>query len=140
MKPIFRADDGTLFDTAEECLAHEQYLDRRSWEQCQLLNRGCQFFTSKGSRFILDTHFKESEIYGIHIPEGAYSPDEWDEVQQAFDDHFDNLKYALASSDFGINGCVILVYDWTDNCVGWTEIDYDKKEFLCFVKKVMGWG
>lgn len=137
IKTSYVADDGTPFDTEAECVAYEASKNRQIGEEVKLLNRVCKFFTSTGRQFEIDSTFNEHEIYGVNI---HCSTDEVDDVMVAFSNHFDDLYFALKQSDFETNSEVVLAYDWTGNCSGWAEIEYDKKEWLSFVQKVLGWG
>lgn len=137
IKTSYVADDGTIFETEADCIQYEASKDRQIGEEVKLLNRVCKFFTSTGKQFEIDGTFNEHEIYGINI---SCSPDEVDDVLTAFGNHFDDLYFALQQSDFETNSEVVLTYDWTGNCSGWTEIEYDKQEYLKFMEKVLGWA
>lgn len=139
MKVKYIADDGTIFDTPEACQEHENKVNKAETEDVKLLNGICRFFDSSGREIHLTTMFEEGQIYGLRIDAVRLTHDQIPDVMQAFGRHFDDLYYALEASSFQDDGEVTLVYDWTGNSNGWREIDYEKKEFLLFVKKVLNW-
>lgn len=134
IKMSYVADDGTVFKTEQECVEYETRKLKKDVETVTLLNRVCKFYRSEGDRFQIDTTFKETDIYGINL---KCSVDEIEEVMSAFDSHFDDLYFALESSDFQCDGEVILVYDWTGSGRGWMEIDLEHQEWFSMVAKVM---
>lgn len=134
IKTTYVADDGTIFETEAECVEYEAKKNKRIADEVALLNRVCKFFDSSGKQFLIDHKFKEEDVYGINLKCPA---DEVDDVLTVFGNHFDSFYYALEGSDFQTNYEVILVYDWTGSNCGWTEIDYEKQEWITMVKKVM---
>lgn len=134
IKTSYVAEDGTIFDTEEECVKYESRKNKQISDEVALLNRVCKFFDSTGKQFLIDSRFKETDVYGINIKCPA---DEVGDVMTALGNHFDDLYYALQASDFQINSEVILVYDWTGSGDGWLEIDYEKQEWFSMVNKVM---
>lgn len=136
VKTSYVADDGTIFETEADCVKYEASKNRQIGEEVKLLNRVCRFFDSSGVGFHIDGTFDESRIYGVRI---NCSADEVDDVLAAFGKHFENLYFALAGSDFETNFEVILAYDWVHDG-GWMEVDYDDKEWIAFMQKVLGWA
>lgn len=134
IKTTYVADDGTIFETEAECVEYEVKKNKRIADEVAFLNRVCKFFDSSGKQFLIDHKFNEADVYGINLKCPA---DEVDDVQAVFGNHFDSLYYALEGSDFQTNCEVILVYDWTGSCCGWTEIDYEKQEWITMVNKVI---
>lgn len=134
IKMSYVADDGTVFDTESACVEYETRTLKKDVDTVTLLNRVCKFYRSEGDRFQIDTTFKETGIYGINL---KCSVDEIEEVMSAFGSHFDDLYFALGSSDFQCNGEAILVYDWTGSGRGWMEIDLEHQEWFGMVAKVM---
>lgn len=137
VKTSYVADDGTEFDTEEECMKYESKKNKQISDEVAILNRVCKFFDSSGKQFLIDSKFKETDVYGINIKCPA---DEVDDVMTIFGKHFDDLYFALASSGFQTNSEVILVYDWTGSGYSWIEIDYEKQEWFKFVSAVLGQG
>ena len=134
IKTSYVADDGTIFSTESECVEYESRKSKQIADEVALLNRVCKFFDSSGSQFLIDGKFRETDVYGINI---NCPVDEVDDVMTVLGNHFDDLYYALESSDFQTNSEVILVYDWTGSGHGWIEIDYEKQEWFSMVNKVM---
>ena len=134
IKTSYVADDGTIFNTEKECMEYESRKNKQISDEVAILNRVCKFFDSTGKQFLIDSRFKETDVYGINIKCLA---DEVDDVMTALGNHFDDLYYALLASDFQTNSEAILVYDWTGSGDGWIEIDYEKQEWFSMVNKVM---
>lgn len=134
IKMSYVADDGTVFNTESACVEYETRKLKKDVDTVTLLNRVCKFYRSEGDRFQIDTTFKETDIYGINL---KCSVDEIEEVMSAFGSHFDDLYFALESSDFQCDGEAILVYDWTGSGRGWMEIDLEHQEWFSMVAKVM---
>lgn len=135
IKTSYVADDGTEFNTESECRNHEAKISKVIADELATVNRLCKFFNSGGRQISLDYRFKESDVYGIRI---KCSVDEVDDVITIFRNHFDDLYFALKGSDFQTNCEVILVYDWTGDGRGWSEIDYEKQEWFAFISAVLG--
>lgn len=135
IKTSYVAEDGTEFNTESECRDYEARTGKIIADELATVNRLCKFFDSCGKQITLDYRFNESHVYGVRINCPA---DEVDDVMTIFGNHFDDLYFALESSDFQTNCRVILVYDWTSGGGGWSEIDYEEQEWLKFVSAVMG--
>ena len=134
IKTSYVADDGTEFDTENKCRDYEAKTSKVIADELAVMHRVCKFFNSEGKQIQLDYQFNESDVYGVRI---NCSADEVDNVMTIFGKHFDDLYFALASSNFQTNSEVILVYDWTGSGDGWLEIDYEKQEWFSLVNKVM---
>lgn len=137
IKTSYIADDGTEFPTEAECVKYEAGKNKQTIQDIELLNRVCRFFNSSGVAFHIDSTFDESRIYGVRI---KCSTDEVYDVLETFRQHFDDLYWALNASDFGVNSEVVLAYDWVHDSGSWKEIDYDEKEWVSFLQKVLGWA
>lgn len=135
IKTSYVADDGTEFDTESKCRDYEAKTSKVIADELAVVHRVCKFFNDEGKQIQLDYRFDESDVYGVRINCPA---DEVDDVMTIFGKHFDDLYFALESSNFKINCEVILVYDWTGNCAGWSEIDDEKKEWFKLISAVMG--
>ena len=139
MKIQYVSEDGVVFNTKDECEAHEKSINRASEADAQFLNNICHFYDSHGKEISITTLFEEGSIYGLRIDAVRLTSDQIPDVMQAFGRHFDDLYYALEASSFRDDGEVVLVYDWTGNSNGWKEIDYEQKEWFLFLKKVLNW-
>lgn len=135
IKTSYVADDGTVFNTESECRDYEARTSKIIADELAVVHRVCKFFNTDGKQISLDYRFKETDVYGVRINCPA---DEVDDVMTIFGKHFDDLYFALESSDFQTNCEVVLVYDWTGDGRGWTEIDYEKQEWFKFISAVMG--
>ncbi len=135
IKTSYVADDGTEFDTESKCRDYEARTSKIIADELAVVHRVCKFFDAEGNQISLDYRFNESDVYGVRIHCPA---DEVDDVMTIFGNHFDDLYFALEGSSFQTNCEVILVYDWTGNGGGWSEIDYEKQEWFKFVSAVMG--
>ena len=135
IKTSYVADDGTEFDTESKCRDYEAKTSKVIADELAVMHRVCKFFNSEGKQIQLDYRFNESDVYGVRI---SCSADEVDNVMTIFGKHFDDLYFALASSNFQTNCEVILVYDWTDYGRDWFEIDCEKQEWFKFIFAVMG--
>lgn len=137
VKVSYIADDGAVFSTESECVDYENRQKQRAEKDVRVFNEYCKFFDAEGTQFQIDKHFSEGSIYGVSI---RSTPNEMiDVILNLFGSHFDSLYWALESSDYQSNNEVILVYDWIGGD-GWKEIDYEQREYLKFIKGVMGWG
>lgn len=137
IKTTYVADDGTIFETESACLQYEARKRTKYAQEVEFVNKLCKFFDTDGERLEADDVFNENKIYAVTID---CAPDDVEAIMNIFGDHFDDLYYALESSDFQTDCEVTLVYDWTGNSDGWKEIDYEQKTYLEFMKKVMGWA
>lgn len=138
IKTIFVANDGKEFSTEAECTRYENSQDRQRIEEAAFLNRVCKFFNAEGEQIVLNTEFKEEDIYGVVI---YCSMDEVHDVRTTFGNHFDSLYYALEASSFGSNCSeVVLAYKWFGEYSNWCEIEYDEREWYSFIKKVLEWA
>lgn len=135
IKTSYVADDGTEFDTESKCRDYEAKTSKVIADELAVVHRVCKFFNSEGKQIQLDYRFNESDVYGVRINCPA---DEVDDVMTIFGKHFDDLYFALADSGFQTNCEAILVYDWTGNGGGWSEIDCEKQEWFKFIFAVMG--
>lgn len=135
IKTSYVADDGTEFDTESKCRDYEAKTSKVIADELAAVHRVCKLFNSEGKQIQLDYRFNESDVYGVRINCPA---DEVDDVMTIFGKHFDDLYFALESSNFQTNCEVILVYDWTGNGAGWSEIDDEKKEWFKLVSAVLG--
>lgn len=135
IKTSYVADDGTEFDSESKCRDYEAKISKVIADELATVNRVCKFFNSGGQQISLDYRFNESEVYGVCI---NCPVDEVDDVMTIFRNHFDDLYFALEGSDFQTSCEVILVYDWTGDGRGWSEIDYEKQEWFKFIFAVMG--
>ena len=134
IKTSYVADDGTEFDTESKCRDYEAKTSKVIADELAVVHRVCKFFNSEGKQIQLDYRFNESDVYGVRI---NCSANEVDDIMTIFGKHFDDLYFALASSDFQTNSEVILIYDWTGSGDGWLEIDYEKQEWFSMINKVM---
>lgn len=131
------ADDGTIFDSEAACIRYEDKKRAQENEELAILNKFCKFFDDKGNRIYLDEKFNESPIYAVTI-DCAFA--DVQSIMDIFGNHFDELYFALEASNFQSDYKTILVYDWTNDNNGWKEIDCEQRDYLEFIKKVMGWG
>lgn len=134
IKTCYVADDGTEFEKESECRDYELRTSKVIADELAVVHRLCKFFNAEGKQISLDYRFNESDVYGVRIKCPA---DEVDDVMTIFGKHFDDLYFTLEGSDFQTNCEVILVYDWTGDGKGWSEIDYEKQEWHRFVSAVM---
>lgn len=135
IKTSYVAEDGTEFNTEKECRDYEAKTSEVIANELAVMRRVCKFFNSEGKQIQLDYRFDESNVYGVRINCLA---DEVDDVMTIFGKHFDDLYFALESSNFLTSCEVILVYDWTGNNAEWYELDYEKQEWFKFICAVMG--
>lgn len=138
MTTQFVAVDGKIFYNPQDCEKYEASLDDAKNKDINFLSSVCHFFDSYGKEIPLTLAVEEANICGVRIDPGQLTPDQIPDVLGAFRRCFDDIYFALSGSDFQYNGEVILIYDWTGDGAGWQEIDFEKKEFLEFVNKVVG--
>ncbi len=138
MKIQYVAVDGKIFYTPQDCEKYEDSLKDAKSKDISFLSGVCHFFDSFGKGIPLTLAVEETNIYGVRIDPGQLALDQITDVLGAFNRCFDNIYSALVGSGFQYNGEVILIYDWTGEGVGWQEIDFEKKEFLDIVNKVIG--
>lgn len=137
MKIQYVAVDGKIFNAPQDCEKYEASLDDAKNKDISFLSGVCHFFDSSGKEIPLTLAVEETSIYGVRIDPGQLTPDQIPDVLGAFGRCFDDIYFALSGSDFQYSGEVILIYDWTGDGAGWQEIDFEKKEFLEFVNKVV---
>lgn len=137
MKIQYIAVDGKVFDTPQACEKYEDSLKDAKSKDISFLSNVCHFFDSSGKEIPLTLAVEEANIYGVRIDPGQLALDQIPDVLGVFERYFDDIYFALAGSDFQYNGEVTLVYDWTGNGLSWQEIDFEKREFLDFVNKVV---
>lgn len=126
---------GQIFFDEVSCLAYEAQLDKEHDEAITTLNRLCKFFDTDGNPIILDNKENpESNIYGVVIKN--CSDKEKDTILFIFGQLFDDLYHALNDSNFNCENEITLVYDWTSSR-GWTELDWEKKDYHKFIAKIM---
>lgn len=135
MRIKYEAKDGQVFFDEASCLAYEAKLEKERNEAIDTLNRLCKFFDTDGNPITInDGENPESDIYSVVIKH--CSDEEKRTILFLFGQLFDDLYHALSSSDFDCENEVTLVYDWTTSN-GWTELDWEKKDYHSFVAKIL---